>query len=214
MIDVKYIGHLGSDMTVVDAARVSYDRRHDQYTEEQNTRLIKYLAGHDHWTPFGHCSMTVLVNAPIFVARQLVKHQVGLVWNEVSRRYVDDRPTFYKPDHWRTRPENSKQGSGPNVNVYTATECEFEFENLVDNAVESYDALLKFGVAPEQARMVLPLCTMTQWYWSGSMVAFHRVYTQRISSDSQYETSLVAKRIDEIASNLWPVSWEALNASV
>lgn len=209
---VTYVDHMGSDESVVNAARVSFSKEAAQYTEEQNNKLIRYLAHHNHWTPFGHTSVTLHIKAPLFVARQLGKHQVGLVWNEVSRRYIDDEPEFYEPEIWRRRADNVKQGS---------SEEPFHFDGLhgmfteylsdhIDDAVQWYNKMLEAGCCPEQARMILPQSLYTEWYWTGSLVAFSRVYALRIDSHTQKETQEVAKQIGVVMEGLYPESWKAL----
>lgn len=216
-MEVKYIDHMGTDLSVVNAARVSFNKKSEELVEKDE-RLIKYLAKHGHWTPFGHTSVTLHVKAPIFIARQLQKHQVGLVWNEVSRRYVDDVPEFHVPDAWRKRPDASiKQGSGDeNVapwELYTYDEAGVDklfYEDLVDACDQLYAKMIRKGVAPEQARMVLPQSMMTEWYWTGSIAAFARVYQQRIDAHAQKEVQEIAKQIDSEISPLFPFSWQAL----
>ena len=173
----------------------------------RDTKLIRYLAKHGHISPFGHAFVSWHVHAPIFVARQLVKHSF-LRWNEVSRRYVDDEPEFYVPDMWRGRAEDVKQGSG--------AECKSQyFPSIYSNEVNAkalgdYRKMLQQGVAPEQARIILPQSTMTEWYWSGSLDAFARMCKLRCASDTQYESRIVADQISEKMSELFPVSWDAL----
>lgn len=214
---VEYIQHMGSDDTIVDAARVSFDKHHENYSKEQNEKLIKYLAKHGHWSPLAHTSIQLRVTAPIFVARQLVKHQVGGVWNEVSRRYVDDEPTFYFPTKWRKRAENKKQGSSDetlDVVRYYGNDGKHGSEDPIyaacADAVDAYNYALELGVAPEQARMILPQNMVTSWYWTGSLMFFHRVYKQRTDNHSQLETQEVAHQIGDICAELFPVSWAAL----
>lgn len=213
MIQVKLIDKMGTDLSVVNAARVSFDKQSKWQQvdgkltlKDGDVKLINYLAKHNHWTPFGHASLSFHIKAPIFVARQLVKHTVGLVWNEVSRRYVDSKPELYFPDKWRKRNEDKKQGSHENefVNVKE------DVEQNCNKAVNMYLDLLKTGVCPEQARMVLPQNTMTEWYWSGSLIAFARVCNLRCKPDTQLETRLVANQIDNIVYELFPVAWKAL----
>ena len=201
---VELIDKMGSDLSVVNAARVSYSKIKDKF-DEKDERLIKYLAEHEHWSPFAHASMQFRIKAPIFVARQLVKHQVGLVWNEVSRRYVDDAPEFYVPESWRGRPKNSKQGSDGVVN----TDEEY-YNRYVNGCKVYYSLLLNEGVAPEQARMVLPQSTMTEWIWSGTVYAFARVCNLRCKSDTQKETQDVANEISKLASEAFPHCWQYL----
>ena len=219
MIEATYIDHMGSDLSVVNAARVSFGKKsawEEPFEDcdvsllrlsDRDTKLIKYLAKHKHLSPFGHAFASFHVKAPIFVARQLVKHKF-LRWNEVSRRYVDDEPEFYVPEVWRGRSADKKQGSEGEVKLDT-------LESLIvsdspDEALCAYNVLLDAGVAPEQARMVLPQSTMTEFYWSGSLDAFASMCVLRLKGDTQYETRLVTQQIDEVMSGLFPVSWKAL----
>lgn len=202
-ITVDYIDHMGTDLTVVNSARVSFNKSKDVF-DEQDEKLIRYLAKHDHWSPFAHTSIQLKVAAPIFVARQLVKHQVGGVWNEVSRRYVDYEPTFYMPDEWRSRPQNSKQGSGLDII------SNIDISNHVQQSVDLYTQLLGQNVAPEMARMVLPQNMMTEWYWTGSLVFWARVCKLRLDSHTQEESQIVAKQINDICVKLFPISWRQL----
>jgi thymidylate synthase (FAD) len=203
----KCIDTMGNDLTIVNAARVSFGKRKKEFTEGDE-KLINYLAKHNHWSPFGHGSLQFHIKAPIFVARQLVKHQVGLTWNEVSRRYVDDDPEIYEVDKWRGRPIDKKQGS----------DGELEKQGLCENlanvasfhALNSYKSLLDAGVAPEQARMVLPQSMMTEWYWSGTLYAFARICNLRCKEDAQYETRLIANEMDKQCKEVFPISWKAL----
>mgnify|MGYP003664680761 CR=1 FL=1 len=231
MIEVTYIDHMGSDLSVVNAARVSFgkvstwhdhDSETDQYILKDNdSKLIHYLAEHKHTSPFGHCFASFHVKAPIFVARQLVKHKF-LRWNEISRRYVDDKPTYYYPDIWRGRSIDKKQGSEGVIDLSTIEDSPYNTAILgsgnMDGHVieisewllETYKTLVRNGVAPEQARMVLPQSTMTEWYWSGSLDAFADMCNLRCAGDTQYETRLVANRICNNMKGLFPVSWFAL----
>ena len=224
-ISVEYMDHLGSDLTVVNAARVSFDKEHEEFDHESDRKLIRYLAKHNHWSPFAHCSATFRVKAPIFVARQLVKHTVGFSWNEVSRRYVDSEPEFYFPNGWRKKAENVKQGSSEEVfNGYIFREYGHgptEFQTGVDEGVEAvvrltdetlrlYQAMLKAGVCPEQARMVLPQNTMTEWIWTGTLFAWARMCQLRLDSHTQKETRDVAAPISRHMASLFPTSWEFL----
>ena len=202
-MEVKVIDVMGTDLTVVNAARVSFKKEHIKVDYEKDEKLIKYLATHDHWSPFGHCSMQFHVKAPIFVARQLVKHQVGLVWNEVSRRYVDDEPEFYTPKRWRLKADNKKQGSSDET-------IEYNIDGSIMFVKQTYENLLKAGVAPEMARMVLPQNLYTEWYWSGTLMAFARVCNLRCAKDTQWETRQIADMIDYESSKLFPTSWKYL----
>lgn len=201
----------GDDMMVVDAARVSFAKTSDQYTPEDNAKLIRYLAKHGHWSPFAHPQASFRITAPIFVARQLAKHQVGLAWNEESRRYIDDEPTFYEPTEWRGRPEGSiKQGSGSAMLDEIADASHEAWRFAKNEGLNSYQMLLHLGVAPEQARMVLPLCTMTSWIWTGSLYAWARVCRLRLDPHAQQETQEVARMIDGRMAQWFPLSWAAL----
>jgi thymidylate synthase (FAD) len=203
-MQVELIDKMGTDLSVVNAARVSYSKTKKTF-EASDEKLIKYLAEHEHWSPFAHASMQFRIKAPIFVARQLVKHQVGLVWNEVSRRYVDHAPELYKPDSWRGRPQNSKQGSDGEVKLDQT--IEHNMETTMESCLILYNSLLQKGVAPEQARMVLPQSMMTEWYWSGTLYAFARVCNLRCKPDTQKETQDVANEIDKLADKAFPYCW-------
>ena len=219
---VKFIDKMGSDLSVVNAARVSFAKESEWESipeagpiegllSSQDEKLIGYLAKHNHWSPFGHASMQFHIKAPVFVARQLVKHQVGLVWNEVSRRYVDDEVEFYVPEDWRGAPENSKQGSSSEViDINPYNRMIDDYQSVCKTAKWTYEYLLGKGVAPEQARMVLPQSMMTEWYWSGTLMAFARVCNLRCKPDTQLETQMVANQIDEVGEEYFPVSWKAL----
>ena len=209
-MQVTLINSMGNDQTVVDAARVSFAKTADNYTEAQNEKLIQYLARHNHWTPFGHAQATFHIEAPIFVARQLVKHQVGLVWNEVSRRYVDDSPRFFSPSSWRPRSEDKKQGSDKHDIIADMRQAWKIYESAIHDISKTYGILLEMGVAPEQARMVLPQSMMTEWYWTGSLAAWSRVCRLRVSDDAQAETERIALDISREMRQLFPVSWTAL----
>jgi len=213
MIEVTYINHMGDDLTVVNAARVSFGKKSDymprvhmgepKVLQFKDDKLIKYLAKHKHISPFGHCFASFHVKAPVFVARQLVKHKF-LRWNEVSRRYVDSEPEFYVPDVWRGRSADKKQGSEGEVK----TNANVEYHNNV--MLKLYKQQLDEGVSPEQARMNLPQSMMTEWYWSGSLDAFVDMCNLRCTDDTQRESRIVADAIDEEMERLFPVSWSAL----
>ena len=202
-MEVKLVDHMGNDLSVVNAARVSFAKEHKEFDEKGDTRLINYLAKHNHWSPFGHASMQFHIKAPVFVARQLVKHQVGLTWNEVSRRYVDNEPEFYEPTEWRLAAENKKQGSSEET-------VEFNVSSAYNYCKITYENMLEEGIAPEMARMVLPQSMITEWYWSGTLYAFARVCNLRCKSDAQKETQNVGWDIDKYARRLFPASWNAL----
>ena len=208
---VTLIDKMGSDLSVVNAARVSFGKTHETLTEGDK-KLINYLGKHGHWTPFGHATLSFHIMAPIFVARQLVKHQVGLVWNEVSRRYVDYAPEYWVPEEWRGRPTDKKQGSSEETVEWLDRKVRTgaAVSKACDHAVETYNRMIEAGVAPEQARMVLPQNTYTEWYWTGSLYAFARVCNLRCQPDAQEESRDVCWEIDGLSSDLFPVSWEAL----
>ena len=219
MIEVTYIDHMGSDISVVNAARVSFGKKSEwmpriHYGEQlvlkpKDAKLIKYLAKHKHKSPFNHTFVTFHVKAPIFVARQLQKHEY-MPWNEVSRRYVDDEPEFYQPDVWRGRSEDKKQGSDGVVDRSVGLGLNQQLEATHIAAIDMYDDLLNNGVCPEQARMVLPQSMMTEWYWSGTLFAFAKMCSLRLKSDTQEETQLVAQKIALTMAKIYPVSWDAL----
>lgn len=208
----EYIQHMGDDLTVVNAARVSFDKSQTELDVERDTKLIRYLARHAHWTPFSHVQVTFRMTAPIFIARQLFKHKVGFTENETSRRYVDSPPEFFIPDEWRGRPVNSKQGSSDEIvttfldgdDVTEAVKAHFE------DAETLYNDMLAAGVAPEQARAVLPQAMYTQWYWTGSLAAWARYYKQRIDSHAQKENYELVKQVGEKMEELFPISWKEL----
>jgi len=214
MIEVTYIDHMGSDLSVVNAARVSFNKKSDwlprvhngekKALSQKDIKLIRYLANHKHTSPFGHAFASFHVKAPVFVARQLVKHKF-LRWNEVSRRYVDEEPEFYVPDQWRGRSEDKKQGSDGVIDSDPMNTK--GFYAMIKN---EYALLLQAGVAPEQARMVLPQSMMTEWYWSGSLDAFADMCRLRNAPDSQQESREVAAYISDKMMELFPVSWAAL----
>jgi len=212
---VTLVDHMGSDLSVVNAARVSFAKAHKEFKDDADTKLINYLAKHNHWSPFGHASMQFAISAPVFVARQLVKHQVGLTWNEVSRRYVDIEPEFYTPEVWRGVAENKKQGSSDveidiNPTLGSGPMMVDDYQRVLSAAKWTYEELLRKGVCPEQARMVLPQSMMTEWYWSGTLYAFARVCNLRCKDDAQKETQDVGWNIDKHARELFPASWPAL----
>jgi thymidylate synthase (FAD) len=213
---VQYVSHMGDDLTVANAARVSFNKESDWEEQDGMTflsikdeKLIKYLAKHNHWTPFAHPQITLRIKAPIFVRTQLFKHKVGFVENEVSRRYVVEEPQFYTPI-WRNAPtDGAKQGSSgfvtePSILMTSG------FREAAEKCVEVYNGLLVSGVAPEQARSILPQSTYTEWWWTGSLASFARVYKQRTDAHAQWEVQRYADAIGDIIRPLYPVSWEQL----
>jgi thymidylate synthase (FAD) len=238
--EVTLLDHMGTDLTVVNSARVSFhkeseweeygmfdamptDNRPTHYDpdfrvhkilSEKDVKLINYLAKHNHWTPFAHCFASFHVKVPMFVAMQLDKHTVGLVTNSVSRRYVDDEPEFFFPEEWRGKPINAKQGSsGVLADMQPELVISATAQYATQMALNTYQDLLAVGVAPEQARMVLPMNTMTERIWSGSLAAFARVCKLRLDPHAQQEIQEVAQRVDAALQPLFPVSWEALKGN-
>ena len=201
-MEVSFVDKMGSDLSVVNAARVSFAKVKKDL-DAKDEKLIKYLALWGHWSPFAHATMSFRIKAPIFVARQLVKHQVGLSWNEVSRRYVSDQPELYKIDKWRGKPVNSKQGSAGEVELSDLAKV--SYDKIMEGCKILYDQLLGEGVAPEQARAVLPQTMMTEWIWSGSVYAFSRVCNQRIKPNAQRETGEVAEQIVKVMEQHFPL---------
>lgn len=209
---VSLVDFMGTDLSVVNAARVSFDKVsdwEDGVLPSRDRKLIKYLAEHNHWSPFSHASASFRIKAPIFVARQLVKHQVGFSWNEVSRRYVDSEPEFYIPEVWRARADNVKQGSSDE-----AAPRQFVYETSAVTvsamALAYYKDFLEQGICPEQARMILPQNMMTEWIWSGSLYGWARMCKLRLDAHTQAETREIAKMIDAEMQLLFPVSWDVL----
>ena len=217
---VQYMDHMGTDLTVVNAARVSFDKESqwEFYGEcdhggsttglsDRDTKLINYLAKHNHWTPFGQCNLQLRIKMPIFVARQMMRSNIGIVWNEVSRRYVDSKPEFYVPDVWRGRPDGSiKQGSSTEDSV-AVDGADLQHMDLM---VGYYNTMISDGICPEQARMVLPQSTYTEVVGNFTLAALARVYTQRADFHAQWEIQQYALAMGEVAREQFPVSWEAL----
>jgi thymidylate synthase (FAD) len=221
-MEVSLIDKMGTDALVVDAARVSFSKEAANYTKEQNDKLIHYLARHGHFTPFTHPQIVVREKVPIFVARQRFKHTVGFSYNEVSRRYVDDKPEFYIPSAWRGAPVGAKQGSSDveikcldygydedaQCNILIQVNEDYKF--FLEYAETLYNKMIEDGIAPEQARMVLPQSMYTEYYVTGSLSAWARAYKLRIDPHAQKEIRDVAVKWDEIIRPLFPVSWSAL----
>jgi thymidylate synthase (FAD) len=225
----EYVQSMGSDLTVVNAARVSFDKEGaldaDGCLSYKDEKLIHYLSSHDHFTPFTHCTVTLRETVPIFVARQRFKHTVGFSYNEVSRRYVDDTPEFYYPEKWRKRADNKKQGSsteevkeglfadGNTGDCYKA-DPGFVYSAVMEQLQHFYEQLIWNGVAPEQARMVLPQSMYTSYYVTGSLAAWARAYKLRSDPHAQAEIQELASIWSTLISPLYPVSWMALTTRV
>ncbi len=215
---VTLIDVMGNDLSVVNAARVSFDKESEweedlsgvkghsrQVLSEKDKKLIRYLAKHNHWSPFSHVTASFRIKAPIFVARQLAKHQVGFSWNEVSRRYVDSEPEFFIPEGLRKRAESVKQGSSNEFVDYP-----FDLYGISEDSLILYLSMLKKGVCPEQARMVLPQNTMTEWIWTGSLYGWARMCQLRLDPHTQAETRVIAQKVSSFLEDYFPVSWEVL----
>jgi thymidylate synthase (FAD) len=207
-MQVALLDQMGDDLSVVNAARVSFDKVHLEM-EPSDEKLIKYLADHDHWSPFAHTSLQFHIKAPVFVARQLGKHQVGLVWNEVSRRYVSETPLTWKPDVWRKAADDKKQGSTDEP-ISSESLISRTYTEAMMRCLSTYDIMIDAGVCPEQARAVLPQSAYTEWYWTGSLYAFSRVCKLRRAKDAQAETRQVADQISERCKINFPISWRHL----
>ena len=212
------MNHMGDDLSVVNAARVSFGKKsyymprvhmgEPKVLQHKDNRLIKYLAKNKHKSPFNHTFTTFHVKAPVFVARQLVKHEY-MPWNEISRRYVNTEPEFYVPQ-WREAAEDKKQGSGDPMQNGAKKAVQNKYDQLTKGAARTYRRMLELGVCEEQARMVLPQSMMTEWYWSGSLFAFAKMCGLRLKEDTQAETRVVAEKVEDVMAKLYPVSWEAL----
>lgn len=213
-IHIDYVDHFGDDLRVANVARVSFDNWKEEF-DERDAKLIDYLARHEHTSPFRHTAVSVRCYAPVFLARQLQKHVVGLSWNEVSRRYVDTGVEFYVPDSWRSRPvDGIKQGSGDgdlsDSVVYDRLTSKDAYSLLIDHATSLYEGMIEVGVAPEMARMVLPQSMVVSWVWTGSLQAFYHVWRLRSGEGAQVEAKEFAKLLDDVISPLFPHSWSAL----
>lgn len=208
---VQYMNHMGDDDTVCDAARVSMDKQADLFTVSQNERLINYLAKNKHWSPFAHCTLQLRFRAPIFIARQLAKHQIGFAWNEVSRRYVNSPPTFWLPyqNEFRLKADNVKQGSSCFI-----SERSYEFVKRLESVQQAaellYKDMIEANICAEQARAVLPQSMMTEWIWTGSLYAWSRMYKLRIDPHAQEEVRWYAAEVEQHCHKYFPLSWQAL----
>lgn len=208
-IHVEYIDHMGDDLRVANAARVSMGKWKEEL-DERDKRLLHYLSDNNHWTPFGHGTITLRETVPIFVARQRFKHTVGFVYNETSRRYVDTEPTFYKPDAWRARAENVKQGSGEDLQKDWLFK---DYKTVVQFCNDFYNHFLAAGMAPEQARMILPQSMMTTYIVTGSLYAWANAFRLRSDAHAQKEIQGLAELWGKVISPLFPVSWNALTGT-
>ena len=213
-IEAKLVDVMGNDTSVVNAARVSFGVTREGELNEKDVRLIKFLARELHVTPFRHATVTLRCKAPIAIARQLGKHQVCFSWNEMSRRYKDGGVECFIPQTIFARPDNLHQGSGEHLIGANGEAAKAAFERAYSIAIQTYEGLLAEGVAPEQARFVLPQGMVTEWVWTGSLYGWFEVYRQRSSTHAQYEVRLFAQQLDEIMSGVYPVAWSALKATI
>ena len=217
---VQLVDVMGNDLTVVNSARVSFSNHKDEFGEKDE-KLIRYLAKHNHWTPFAHPQITLRIKAPISIRTQFFKHKQGFVENEVSRRYVDEEPDFYFPEPFRQRPKNGmKQGSsgvlecsgeGDTSGGFATHPLYQSYKHLMSKALNVYEDLIASNVAPEQARFCLPQAMYTEWYWTGSLAAYARFYRQRTDEHAQWEIQQYAKAVGKIVEPFFPVSWKELS---
>jgi len=212
---VRLVDYMGDDTTVVNAARVSYDKQTDEL-RDKDKYLIKFLAREGHTSPFRHATLQFEVYAPLMVARQWWKYVVGSdhtmdAWNESSRRYVTEKPEFYIPSEWRSAPENSKQGSGEPVSHTLQESAQEALEDVIKQGINNYNYLINNGVCAEQARLFLPAYGMyVRWYWTASLQSVAHFITQRLGYDAQKEIQEYAKAIYELAKEKFPVSLREL----
>jgi len=223
-MNVELIEYMGSDLAVVNSARVSFDKKSEweqikdadgvskQVLNNKDARLLRYLAEHKHWTPFAHPQVTLRITAPLYVRSQLYTHKVGCTTNEVSRRYVKYTPVLDVPTQWRRAAENVKQGSSDEL-VNVDPSMQDQIDKTMSAVARLYEDLLLMGVCPEQARAVLPVCSETSWVWTGSLFFFARVCKLRLDPHAQKETRDVAERISSIMAEIFPESWDVLMGS-
>jgi len=217
--NVELVDNMGSDLTVVNAARVSF-ANHKEDFEEKDEKLIRYLADHNHWTPFAHPQITLRIKAPISIRTQFFKHKQGFVENEISRRYVDFEPEFYHPKFRKRPSDNAKQGSdgilecieggGETSGGFATFPLYRNYEHHMTESIKLYEELIVMGVAPEQARFCLPQAMYTEWYWTGSLAAYARFYKQRIDDHAQWEIRQYAEAVSNIIKPCFPISWNEL----
>ena len=207
---VEFLDYMGDDNAVCDAARVSFDKSSTEYAPEANQRLLRYLAEHDHWSPFAHCSIKFRFQAPMFIARQFQKHVVGFAWNEVSRRYVSSDPSFFVPESWRQRPDNMKQGSVKEGEVPVTHDILDNYMGQMRGHQKDYKVMMNQNICPEQARMCMPQSMMTEWIWTGSLMAWARFIKLRGDSHAQAECWQYADAVSEEMEKYFPASTAAL----
>jgi len=207
---VELLDHMGDDNAICDAARVSFNKEAVNYTTELNTKLLKYLAKHDHWSPFAHTSLKFRFRTPMFIARQFQKHVVGFAWNEVSRRYVSSDPSFFVPESWRMRPDNMKQGSVKEGEVPVTHDVLIAYMDQMREHTRDYKSMISQGICPEQVRMCMPQSMMTEWIWTGSLMAWARFVKLRADSHAQAECWPYADAVREEMEDYFPQATLAL----
>jgi thymidylate synthase (FAD) len=207
---VELVDYMGNDSDICDAARVSFDKQAHNYTYEQNSKLLGYLAKHDHWSPFAHTSLKFRFRAPMFIARQFQKHVVGFAWNEVSRRYVSSDPSFFVPESWRQRPDNMKQGSVKEGEVPVTHDILDNYMGQMREHTKDYKLMMNQNICPEQARMCMPQSMMTEWIWTGSLMAWARFVRLRADSHAQLECWQYADAVSEEMEHYFPIATVAL----
>lgn len=202
---VEIVDVMGSDLSVVNSARVSFGKKTEKI-RPRDEKLIKYLWEHNHSSPFRHATLQFHIKAPIFVLRQWMKHQVGCSWNEISGRYVEFDYEYYTPSHFRVQSKDNKQGSEGAVDLTTEQQAQEIYWNSCDSAMQNYSALLNMGVCKEQARMVLPLNLYSECYWTASLQAVMHFLKLREDSHAQWEIQEYARSIREISKEHFPIS--------
>ena len=208
-ISVELLDYMGDDLTVVQSARVSFAKDATEFDEVRDTKLINYLAKHDHWTPFAHTALKFRVSAPVPIRTQCFKHKVGMVENEESRRYISSVPEIFIPEYFRSKPEGSiKQGSGE-VHKHS-TEWKEAYTVQTNQCVSLYCDMLNDGVCPEQARFILPQGAIVNWIWTGNLVSFANFFIKRADPNAQREVQVVAEAVGKEVEKIFPVSWSAL----
>lgn len=207
---VEYIDHMGSDLNIINAARVSFNKSHDKFDDEKDTKLINYLAKHKHEIPFAHTAITLRMEAPVPIRTQCFKSKIGFCENEESRRYISYTPEYFIPEYFRSKPTGgAKQGSSdkhPQSDYWI-----IEYKEYCQKAIKLYESMIADGVCAEQCRFVLPQGVTVKWIWTGSLLAFARFYKLRTDSHAQKEIQDLAHKVGDIMKKLYPVSWEALN---
>jgi len=210
---VELLSHTeNGDLLVINAARCSFDKHHDSFDDIGDTKLLNFLAREKHYLPFRHPSATVRIYLPIFVARQLGKHQVGFSWSEVSRRYVKGAPDLHTPEYYRNAAENVKQGSTEDTNICNEVFSMVTFSQA-ESALRHYEDMINSGVCPEQARMILPQSMYTTAVWTGTLLGWHNLTDQRTDPHAQLETREYAEALYDLMAEIFPKSWDALKAN-